>query len=166
MHSGDEVSDLDLSDPGSVTSSENEDTSDSEDGHFGSLSRTSSATSLSAAPPVSLGPLASSGDEEFASEVRLSLERAFDEGHSVDNASVELKTLRMASNVPIARVREAVVGSIVDRIKIVEGNPAQQRKEIGVMVDRWGELITKIGGADAVETVAILQVRETLGSLV
>lgn len=115
-------------------------------------------TSLDPAPAVSLGPLANVGDAEFTTEVKLSLERAFAEGHSVDNAAVELKTLRMASNVPIARVREAVVGSIVDRIKVVEGNPAQQRAEITTMIGRWGELITKIGGVDAVETISILQV--------
>lgn len=158
---GDDLSDLDLSDPGSVTSSEGEESSDSEHDHdFGAaLSRTSSTTSLEPISAATLGPLAPSADEEFKSEVRLSLERAFAEGHSVDNAAVELKTLRMASNVPIARVREAVVGSVVDRIKVVEGNPTLQRKEIAAMIDRWGELITKIGGVDAVETVSILQAR-------
>lgn len=97
-------------------------------------------------------------ESEFKREVQLSLERAFAEGHSVDNAAVELKTLRMASNVPLIRVREAVVGGIVDRIKIAEGGAAPQRAEIASVVGRWGDLINQIGGVDAVETVSVLQV--------
>jgi translation initiation factor eIF-2B subunit epsilon len=86
----------------------------------------------------------------------LSLDRAFSEGHSLENASVELKTLRMASNVPLRRVREAVVASIVERIPLVEG-AVPQRAEIKRWVDRWGDLINLIGGVDGVETVSILQ---------
>jgi len=96
-------------------------------------------------------------DEEFQTEVSQSLERAFTEGHSVDTAAVELKTLRMASNVPLIRVREAVVGAIVEKIKLVEGDPSEQRKEIAKVTGRWGELIDKIGGVDPVETVSVLQ---------
>lgn len=95
---------------------------------------------------------------EFQAEVIQSLDRAFAEGHSVDNASVELKTLRMASNVPLRKVREAVVAAIVDRIEIVEGDAAKQRVVIGKMVQRWGPLIDRIGGVDPVETVEVLQV--------
>jgi translation initiation factor eIF-2B subunit epsilon len=102
--------------------------------------------------------LRSTADDEFKSEVRLSLERAFAEGHSIDNAAVELKTLRMASNVPIARVREAVISSIVDRIPLVEGNPAAQRKKISEFVERWGELINRIGGVEQVDAISALQV--------
>ena len=64
----------------------------------------------------------------------------------------------MASNVPLRRVREAVVAGIVDNIELVE-NAAEQRMTIKRCVDRWGELINRIGGADGVETVTILQVR-------
>jgi len=96
-------------------------------------------------------------DAEFRTEVQQSLERAFAEGHSVENASVELKTLRMASNVPLRRVKEAVVGALVEKIVIVEGDAGLQRKEIGGVIRRWGELINWIGGVDAVETVSILQ---------
>jgi translation initiation factor eIF-2B subunit epsilon len=76
----------------------------------------------------------------------------------VDNAAVELKTLRMASNVPLRRVREAVVAAIVEKIPIVEGDAAGQKREIFGVVKRWGELIDRIGGVDAVETVSVLQV--------
>ena len=51
----------------------------------------------------------------------------------MDNASGELKTLRMASNAPF---REAVVAAIVERIEVVEGDPVRQRVAIGKMVQR------------------------------
>lgn len=97
-------------------------------------------------------------EAEFRTEVEQSLERAFAEGHSVDNAAVELKTLRMASNVPLKRVREAVVAAIVEKIPVVEGDMVVQKREIASILKRWGELIDRIGGVDAVETVSVLQV--------
>jgi len=147
---------LAFSDPGSESSDEDSDSSD-EDSEFETrlgILPTSSATSLSLDAPDG-----SSQDAiaEFQNEVRLSLERAFAEGHSVDNASVELKTLRMASNVPLSRVRESVVAAIVDRIQIIEGSGVPQRQEIANVISRWGPLIDKIGGVDAVETISALQ---------
>lgn len=102
-------------------------------------------------------------ESEFRHEVQQSLERAFTEGHSVDNAAVELKTLRMASNVPLTRVREAVVAAIVEHIRLVDdGGAAAQRKEITSVISRWGPLIDRIGGVDPVETVSVLQVTKCL----
>jgi translation initiation factor eIF-2B subunit epsilon len=161
---GDDTSDLDLSDAGSVSSSEDEsESSDDEDAVFSESNFSVLASSTSSSMPLSTptGITASADarlESEFKHEVELSLERAFAEGHSVDNAAVELKTLRMASNVPLIRVREAVVGAIVERITIVEGGGAPQRKEIASVVERWGSLINQIGGVDAVETVSVLQV--------
>jgi len=150
------ASDLDLSDPGSITSPESESESESSDDEPRNLRGiTSSASSATSLPDHTLSLMA---DAEFASEVAQSLERAFAEGHSVDNAAVELKTLRMASNVPLRRVREAVVAAIVDRIPFLDNAAQQQRKEIATVVGRWGDLITKIGGVDAVETTTILQI--------
>ncbi|KAH7923504.1 nucleotide-diphospho-sugar transferase [Leucogyrophana mollusca] len=160
MRIGDEALDLVLSDPGSVTSSESESESDSDeyDELYGVSNASSSATSLPLSVPTNLVAQADSAAiTEFQNEVTQSLERAFAEDHSVDNAAVELKTLRMASNVPLRRVREAVVAAIVNRIKIVEGGNVPQRKEIATVIDRWGGLIDKIGGVDAVETVEVLQ---------
>jgi translation initiation factor eIF-2B subunit epsilon len=71
---------------------------------------------------------------------------------------VELKTLRMASNVSLRLVREAVIAAIISRIKIIAGGGIPQRREIASMIARWGGLIDKIGGVDPVETVEILQV--------
>jgi translation initiation factor eIF-2B subunit epsilon len=162
---GDDHADLDLSDAGSVTSSEDEDEDDKDDILPSHMSMSSSTTSLtSAAASASAASAAISAGEqaaehEFQSEVRQSLARAFAEGHSLDNAAVELKTLRMASNVPIRKVREAVVAGVVERIPIEKSDPARQRSEIQRWIGRWGALINAIGGIDGVETVMILQVR-------
>ena len=102
-------------------------------------------------------------DAEFKSEASASLERAWSEGHAVDNAAVELKTLRMASNVPLGRVREAVIAFLMDKIAgpgagAGAGAGGEVRDRVRAGVGRWGGLITAIGGVDAVETVAALQV--------
>ncbi|KAF9456787.1 nucleotide-diphospho-sugar transferase [Collybia nuda] len=156
MRIGDDASDLDFSDIGSMTSDSESDTEDDSsdlDVRHKSLTAPSD-TSLPLEIPSTGVPMA---ETEFRMEVTQSLERAFAEGHSVDNAAVELKTLRMASNVPLTRVREAVVAGIVERIRIVEGGGIPQRKEIASVIGRWGELIDKIGGIDPVETISALQ---------
>lgn len=158
--SGDDFDDLVPSDRGSVTSEdESSDETDDKDDDDDDVSQSASvSSSVTSAPPALNAAAVSAGEEEeFQTEVRLSLDRAFSEGHSLENASVELKTLRMASNVPLRRVREAVVAGIVERIPVVEG-AALQRAEIKKWVDRWGDLINLIGGVDGVETVSILQV--------
>jgi translation initiation factor eIF-2B subunit epsilon len=159
---GDDFADLVPSDPGSITSDDEraDESDDDGDGDDGSFSQNGSvSSSVTSAPSASNAAAAavSAGEQEFQMEVRLSLERAFSEGHSLENASVELKTLRMASNVPLRRVREAVVAGIVENISLVEG-AVPQRVEIKKWIDRWGELINLIGGVDGVETVSILQV--------
>jgi translation initiation factor eIF-2B subunit epsilon len=160
-HSGDNASDLELSDHGSDSSSEGEsESSEDKDDNLLHLDSypSSSATSLPTST-LNIQSQASVAETEFQNEVIQSLERAFTEGHSIDNAAVELKTLRMASNVPLSRVREAVVGAIVEQIRIVDGGALPQRNEIARVIDRWGGLINKIGGVDAVETIAVLQVQ-------
>jgi translation initiation factor eIF-2B subunit epsilon len=147
--SGDDFDDLVPSDRGSVTS-EDESSDETDNKDDDDVSQSASVSSSVTSAPLAL-------EEEFQTEVRLSLDRAFSEGHSLENASVELKTLRMASNVPLRRVREAVVAGIVERIPVVEG-AAPQRAEIKKWVDRWGNLINLIGGVDGIETVSILQV--------
>lgn len=94
-------------------------------------------------------------DAEFRSEATASLERAWTEGHAVDNAAVELKTLRMASNVPLGRVREAVIAFLMAKI---DGGEGEVRDKVRKVIGRWGKLITAVGGVDAVETIAVLQV--------
>ncbi|KAI0035700.1 nucleotide-diphospho-sugar transferase [Vararia minispora EC-137] len=148
MRIGDEHEDLDLSDAGSTTDSEDEELSDT-DSDLIPASLASSTTTMqtesAASAAVSAGEAAA--EHEFLSEVRQSLSRAFVEDHSVDNAAVELKTLRMAHNQALSKVREAVVGGIVERIPLV-ADPARQRAEIQGWVGRWGALINLIGGVD------------------
>ncbi|KAJ7740705.1 nucleotide-diphospho-sugar transferase [Mycena maculata] len=152
---GDDGSDLELSDEGSESSDEESESSGYEstsDFHI----PTDTGTPLASPTLDVLLPPGTMQLKEFRIEVAQSLERAFEEGHSVDNAAVELKTLRMASNVPLPLVREAVISAIVEHIGIVEG-ALPQRKEISRVIGRWGELIDKIGGVDAVQTVLALQ---------
>ncbi|KAJ7774726.1 nucleotide-diphospho-sugar transferase [Mycena metata] len=146
---GDDGSDLELSDGGSESSDEE----GSESSGYDSSSDFEIPTTPSSATFLPSGAM---GESEFQREVAQSLERAFAEGHSVDNAAVELKTLRMASNVSLSRVREAVVSAIVEHIQIVDG-ALPQRKEISRVIARWGALINQIGGIDAEETVSALQ---------
>ena len=173
MRIGDTVSDLEESsdDSGSSSSGSDSDFSDDEDSmSFNAHTPLSPSSSLSLSPSSStlpsnkdtiptLASLEHDAEAEFQHEVRQSLDRAFAENHTVENASVELKTLRMASNVSLTKVRESVIAGIVEQIPLVEsGDSGEQRKEIGSVIKRWGPLIDKIGGIDAVETVSLLQV--------
>ena len=160
MRFGDDAPDLCVSDAESISTSgaSSPSESDAEDNVGESLSSASSSASIST--PATSGKGISKEELEFKIEVIQSLERAFEEGHSVDNAAVELKTLRMASNVSLTRVREAIIATLVDRMRVIstEEGPAKQKAEVENIVERWGELINKIGGIDGVETISILQV--------
>lgn len=116
----------------------------------------SSATSAGISINVPTLNLDSSAD--FVSECRQSIARAYEEGHTIENASIELKTLRMASNVPLKRVAEAVLGFLIERIELVEA-PAAQRAKVNDVMGRWGPILGSIGWKDAVETIFIVQVR-------
>jgi len=160
MRLGGDAPDLHASDAESISTSgaSSPSESDVEDNVDESLSSASSAASISTPAASSKG--INEEELEFKAEVTQSLERAFEEGHSVENAAVELKTLRMASNVPLTRVREAIIATLVDRIRVVspEEGPAKQKAEVENVVERWGDLINKIGGVDGVEAISILQV--------
>lgn len=177
MRIGDTASDLFPSSPSDTEAADSSDESDGETStdasSFLPLSRTSSRSSMSYAASSTMGAgghghhhhlnlsalSTAAAEVEFQAEVAQSMERAFAEGHTVENAAVELKTLRMASNVDLRRVRESVIGALVERIQVVTADPAAQRTEITKVIGRWGALIDKIGGVDAVETCEVLQVR-------
>jgi len=156
IYLGDETSleDMQRYEPDSSSSEEEESSSEEEDSDDDTTSRRSSTTTQSAGFASKLNSIA---EAEFRSEVIASLERAWAEGHAVDNAAVELKTLRMASNVPLRKVREAIVEFLLDKIETGEG---ELRDKVRKVVERWGVLIDAIGGVDAVETIEILQVRK------
>ncbi|GAA5976485.1 hypothetical protein JCM10908_005516 [Rhodotorula pacifica] len=75
---------------------------------------------------------------EFVTECVHSLDRSFAEGHTVDNAAIELKTLRMASNVPLHEVRAVVVPYVLRRAGGAAGTAET--------LERWGGLIASLTG--------------------
>ncbi|KAG8883842.1 Aspartate aminotransferase, cytoplasmic [Tulasnella sp. 332] len=138
-----EVLESDLSEIGSGDSSP-----------MGSPFSMASASSAALGGPIPDLDLESASD--FASECRQSLERAYEEGHTIDNAGIELKTLRMATNVPLVRVADCVVSFLVGKIALADA-PAAQKANVKTVLERWGPLLTSIGWTDAVETVLMLQ---------
>lgn len=141
-----------------------------------SLSRSSSSSSLAASistadseAPAILN-LASLNDDNdpyteqgFVVEAKASLERALKEDHTVDNASIELKTLRMASNVALSEVREVVIQFLCSTCETDCDSGASVRDRLTAMskiVSRWGSLLGKLGQMgeqDMVESVLSLQ---------
>lgn len=75
-------------------------------------------------------------NEEFYIEAEESLSRAFLENHSLENATIELKTLRMATNVTFHEVREAIVVALMN---VVLTQPAK----MGGMLSKWGDLLRR-----------------------
>lgn len=89
---------------------------------------------------------------EFVSEATASLQRALEEGHTVDNASIELKTLRMASNVALSDVRAVTVNVLLGRCKPGDARQVQQ------LMSRWGQLISLVSSDDEQECIGLIQV--------
>ncbi|KAM0788374.1 hypothetical protein ACM66B_001514 [Microbotryomycetes sp. NB124-2] len=126
-----------------------------------SLSRSSSTTSLSTAASMSHSALGPTGDidhdapviqglealmpsaatsqSDFVFECTQSLDRSFAEGHTVDNAAIELKTLRMASNVALDQVRQVVVPYVLARC-------GPSGVQVDKVIKRWGGLISNVTG--------------------
>ncbi|MBW0486355.1 hypothetical protein O181_026070 [Austropuccinia psidii MF-1] len=100
-----------------------------------SLSSLSSNASSSISTQIQnislIGEMGSTKD--FFIECVRSLERAFEEDHTVDNATIELKTLRMASNVAQSKVRSVVLKQVC---QLVHKNPHKLQK--------WGRLIRNL----------------------
>lgn len=87
---------------------------------------------------VLVADAAQSKQSEFLTECIHSLDRSFAEDHTVDNAAIELKTLRMASNVPLGEVRAVVVPYVLKRCDGANGAAA--------VLERWGGLIANLTG--------------------
>ena len=88
---------------------------------------------------------------EFRAEANASLERAFEENHAAENAAIELKTLRMASNVPPSEVRRVVIAFVLSRCSV------EQAKETADLLDQWGPLLREVSHDDQVEALAVMQ---------
>ncbi|KAK9898669.1 hypothetical protein P389DRAFT_178044 [Cystobasidium minutum MCA 4210] len=94
-----------------------------------------------------LGESDATDDMAFKRECLSSLERSFGEGHTVDNAAIELKTLRMASNVALKDVTGVVVPFLCDQILAKEGAPANEVvNSVNKLVERWGALVDSLTG--------------------
>ena len=107
---------------------------------------------------LSLSEVGGFSDADFRSECTQSLDRAFEEGHAVENAAIELKTLRMASNVPLTAVKEVITAFLVSKIPLKDNDQAGQKKAVNAMISRWGSLLSAIGSESPVENVLLLQV--------
>ncbi|GAA5835110.1 hypothetical protein JCM9279_007202 [Rhodotorula babjevae] len=81
---------------------------------------------------------AASKQSEFVTECLHSLDRSFAENHTVDNAAIELKTLRMASNVPLGEVRAVVIPYVLRRCEGAAG--------ASTLLARWGGLLANLTG--------------------
>lgn len=81
---------------------------------------------------------AASKQSEFVTECLHSLDRSFAENHTVDNAAIELKTLRMASNVPLGEVRAVVIPYVLRRCNGAAG--------ASDLLARWGGLVANLTG--------------------
>lgn len=91
--------------------------------------------------------------QDFQLEAKASLQRALEEGHTVDNAAIELKTLRMASNVSLSQVRQVAIEVLVGKCKSNDAKQVQQ------LMSRWGKLITRISSDDEADAINLIQVR-------
>lgn len=89
--------------------------------------------------------------QEFKNEAVASLTRAFDEGHTTDNAAIELKTLRMASNVALAEVRRIAIDFLLQRCD------ANKPKDVEALLNRWGPLLANVAADDQVEALVMVQ---------
>ncbi|KAJ3354185.1 hypothetical protein GGF32_002655 [Allomyces javanicus] len=91
--------------------------------------------------------------EDAAEEVRATIQRALDQGHTLDNAMLELNTLKFACNLTFKDVRDEVVPCILAHVFIAnDGN-------FKALLTRWMPVLaTMLHGAkdqvDVLETVA------------
>lgn len=126
--------------------------SSSSDSLASAASASSSRASGMTEPPAiaGIGALSSgieTNDAAFERECRHSLDRSFEEGHTVENASIELKTLRMATNVTMKRVTGVAVSYMCEQVKGGASTAAAQvTASVDKLVERWGGLITSLTG--------------------
>lgn len=84
--------------------------------------------SLNAGPPPA-----------FHAEASASLARAYEEGHAIENAMLELRTLVMGYNAGIDRAREEVVNFLMSKVEL-EGGAAKVLASAVKVWARWGPL--------------------------
>lgn len=125
-----------------------------------SIARTDSLESLDTLnSDVSLQldkPLDAPDNSAFTSELTQSVERAFAEDHTVENLVIELKTMRMSSNVAISRVREDFLGFLVGRVPEGQGTLRERYALIEPLVERWGAVLTTLAPLEEAEQVEVI----------
>ncbi|KAL1924486.1 uncharacterized protein VTP21DRAFT_4140 [Calcarisporiella thermophila] len=94
-------------------------------------------------------------DEDFTREVIGTLDRAFNENHTVDNTALEINTLRMAFNTTFHDLREIVIPWVSKRVDF----GADLDRSVRAVLKRWGSLIGKVAQdeEDQVDALLILQ---------
>ncbi|KAF8319424.1 nucleotide-diphospho-sugar transferase [Clavulina sp. PMI_390] len=144
----------DASPTSSLLTLSDEESEEEEDGEDDSEDEARSSASKSKLAALTNESSGGYSDAEFKYECTQSLDRAFEEGHTVENAAIELKTLRMASNVPIDAVREVIVAFLVGKVPL---DSPDVKKAATAMIARWGGLLGAIGSEKPSETLLILQ---------
>ena len=109
----------------------------------------SDGTSTAGEPRISgIGLLdMSSENTAFLQECTRTLERAFDEDHTVSNTVIELKTLRMSSNVTLTQVIGVIVPFLCEKSDMpADASADALRNKVEGVVERWGQAITLLDG--------------------
>ena len=152
--SDDSLSSIDAdSDAMLESDAESDDSSDESVPSFMSAHGSMSLTLPDGAESQTLGEKIESAQRlsDFRAEAEASLSRAVEESHAPENAAIELKTLRMASNVQTNEVKKVAIPFILSHCDV------EQPKQTADFLDRWGLLITEVAHDDAVEGIAVMQ---------
>ncbi|KAK8844800.1 hypothetical protein IAR55_006650 [Kwoniella newhampshirensis] len=99
-----------------------------------------SVASSSSLPDIPTLSLDTGPPPAFYSEAAASLQRAFEEGHRIENALLELRTLVMGYNAGLDCAREEVVKFFVSKIDVSSGSAAAILKSTMTVWSRWGPL--------------------------
>ncbi|WVR03095.1 hypothetical protein IAU60_000084 [Kwoniella sp. DSM 27419] len=116
-----------------------------------SLSTLSKASTSAASSPASVATSASLPDipmlsldsgppAAFYSEARDSLRRAYEEGHQIENAVIEFRTLVLSYNAGLDRAREEIVKFFLSKVDLTQGAAGILRSTTAVF-SRWAPFV-------------------------
>ncbi|KNC98198.1 translation initiation factor eIF2B catalytic subunit epsilon [Spizellomyces punctatus DAOM BR117] len=93
-------------------------------------------------------------ENDWKREAEATLERAFNEGHSIDIAALELNTLKMAMNISFHDLRKISIPSI---LKLIDLSKIPQ--SLDQVLKRWGKLLLKFSHneEDQIDCLRILE---------
>jgi translation initiation factor eIF-2B subunit epsilon len=117
-------------------------------GSLSTLSAASSSPGLSAMSddsslPDVVGMSLEASENQFQKEAHDSLDRAWDEGHAVDNALVEYRLLIKAFNADLDFSRKQVVNYILSKIDLASGVPKMLASATSVFT-KWGDFALQL----------------------